>query len=83
MIDPRLEQGLTASERRDLHRLWRALSAGNPRPTRRDLPALVGDRGGRRGYREPGNRLGRTAARATLAAAGRAGRGRGRDHGAL
>ena len=37
MIDPRLEQGLTAPERRDLHRLWRALRAGNPRPTRRDL----------------------------------------------
>ena len=37
MMDPRLEQGLTAPERRDLHRLWRALSAGNPHPTRRDL----------------------------------------------
>src|ERR687893_2703635 len=37
MMDPRFEQGLTAPERRDLHRLWRALSAGNPRPTRRDL----------------------------------------------
>src|SRR3954451_3536030 len=37
MMDRRLEQGLSASERRDLHRLWGALSAGNPRPTRRDL----------------------------------------------
>jgi oligopeptide transport system substrate-binding protein len=37
MMDPRLEQGLSAPERRDLHRLWRALSAGNPRPTRREL----------------------------------------------
>ena len=37
MIDPQLEQGLSAPERHDLHRLWRALSAGNPRPTRRDL----------------------------------------------
>src|SRR5918995_5949275 len=37
MMDLRLEQGLTASERHDLHRLWRALSAGNPRPTRRDV----------------------------------------------
>src|SRR5918994_1053619 len=37
MMDPRLEQGLTATERRDLHRLWRALSAGHPHPTRRDL----------------------------------------------
>src|SRR5918998_1885383 len=37
MMDPRLEQGLAAPERRDLHRLWRALSAGNPHPTRRDV----------------------------------------------
>ena len=37
MIDPRMEQGLTASERHDLHRLWRALRAGNPCPTRRDV----------------------------------------------
>jgi oligopeptide transport system substrate-binding protein len=37
MLDPRLEQGLSAPQRRDLHRLWGALSAGNPCPTRRDL----------------------------------------------
>ena len=37
MLDPQLEQGLTPHERCDLHRLWRALGAGNPRPTRRDL----------------------------------------------
>src|SRR5688500_20168317 len=37
MMDPRLEQGLAAPDRRDLHRLWRALSASNPRPTRRDV----------------------------------------------
>jgi oligopeptide transport system substrate-binding protein len=37
MMDPRMEQGLAAPERRNLHRLWRALSAGNPRPTRRDV----------------------------------------------
>src|SRR5918999_4476574 len=37
MMEPQLEQGLTASERQDLHRLWRALRAGNPSPTRRDV----------------------------------------------
>ena len=81
MIDPRLEQGLTASERRDLHRLWRALSAGNPRPTRRDVLRWSAIAAGAVATANQ-NRLGRTA-RAELAAAGRAGRGRGRDHGAL
>ena len=37
MQDRQLKQDLTPKERRDLVRLWRALSAGNPHPTRRDL----------------------------------------------
>src|SRR4051794_39333821 len=37
MVDRQLEQSVTVPERRDLNRLWRALTAGNPRPTRRDL----------------------------------------------
>lgn len=36
-IDPRLEQGLAPHERTDLRRLWRALSAANLSPTRRDV----------------------------------------------
>jgi oligopeptide transport system substrate-binding protein len=37
MMDPRLEQGLAPREREELHRLWRALGASTPRPTRRDV----------------------------------------------
>ncbi len=37
MVDRRLERDLSPRERHDLNRLWRALRAGNPRPTRRDL----------------------------------------------
>ena len=82
MIDPRLEQELTAPERRDLHRLWRALSAGNPRPTRRDLAPLVGDRGRRRRHREPGHRRRGPAPRRSLRQDAPVVRRR-RDHGAL
>ena len=37
MVDTRLEKNLMPRERRDLDRLRRALSAGSPRPTRRDI----------------------------------------------
>ena len=37
MLDGQLEQRLSPRERRDLNRLWNALRAGNPPPTRRDL----------------------------------------------
>jgi oligopeptide transport system substrate-binding protein len=37
MIDARLERGLAPDERRELHRLWNALSRSTPRPTRRDV----------------------------------------------
>jgi oligopeptide transport system substrate-binding protein len=37
MIDSRLERGLPTDQRRELQRLWSALSLSTPRPTRRDL----------------------------------------------
>lgn len=36
-MDPRLERGLAPQERNDLRRLWQALGAATPNPTRRDL----------------------------------------------
>ena len=81
-IDPRLTQGLTASERYDVHRLWRALSAGNPRPTRRDLLRWSTIAAGAVATANEGIV---TAAprRAPPPWAGRTGRARGRDHGPL
>jgi oligopeptide transport system substrate-binding protein len=37
MLDAQLENDLSPRERGDLRRLWRALSAGNPRASRRDV----------------------------------------------